>query len=361
MKTEEEVYNEVIAYINSGKYKRPCTLQTIKRELRSSRIVELIFSHPRVFIWDNEIMHVPQELRTEELLMTYVLEDPKRLEKIPEEEQTLPLLIAFEFSKRRYELASARMWGHWRERLEYIGKSKDYRANIIKIADEIERTCKWASEETPDIDLIEAIKSYCRLNDITLEKSEPYTRKYNIVDFGLDKRLVILVSGHPDSGKTTFSRMLSESIIDSKCFDSDMLMERDLLLVPFDKLAGNKSVIVFSDIDADRFFSSEELKDCYVINVYVQPISVQEMYRHSKYMRHLTVDEYLRAFSVETKPNPERYKDAIIVANNYTSGTYKEVDRAIDEIAERLGVSVKNKRSTLSGVYEDIVPGYDFS
>ena len=69
----------------------------------------------------------------------------------------------------------------------------------------------------------------------------------------------------------------------------------------------------------------------------------------------------MSAFNIETIPDFARYKNAILVTNNYTSGTYKEVDRAIDEIAERLGVSVKNKRSTLSGSYEDIVPGYDFS
>ncbi len=362
-KTEEEIYNEVVAYINTSKrHNRPCTLQSIKKELRSPRIVELVFSNPMIFNLDVEILHVPKELRTKELLMHFVLENPKRLETLPESEQSLPLLIAYEFSKRRYELASARMWGHWRERIGYLGKAADYRESIIKIADDIEKTCEWAYKETSNFELIEKIQAYCRLNDITLEKPEPYTRKYQNVDFGLDKRLVVLVSGHPDSGKTTFSRMLSETMISSKCFDSDMLMERGLINVSFERLAGNVAkVVVFSDIDADRFFSEDELKNCYVVNVYVQPVSVQEMYRNSKYERGLTLQQYLDSFHIETKPNPNRYKDAIVVTNNYTAGTYKEVDRAIDEIAQRFGVSVNDKKSHLKGVDDRIVPGYDFS
>ena len=354
-KTEQEIYQEVVNYIKGRNHKRPCTLQTIKKELRSPRIVELIFLNPRVFNLDAEILHVPKELRTEELLMSFILEDPKRLESLPEDEQSLPILIAYEFSKRRYEFASARMWGVWREKLGYLGKAKDYRESIVQIADQIERTCKWAYKETNDFELIEMIKSYCAVNEISLEKPEVYIPKYRNVNFDLDKRLVILVSGHPDSGKTYFSNLLANTISGAFCFDSDMLDEKTYKM-PFTELTRRSEVVIFSDPDADRFFDDEELRGSYVINIYVNPISVEEMYRHSKYMRGIPQDEYVKHYSIERKPSPERFKDAIQVTNNYTSAIYKEIDMVIDEITRRLNLFIKEKITR-----EDIVPGYDFS
>ena len=42
-KTEEQVYNEIVAYINAKKHNRPCTLATIKKNLRTPKIINLIF------------------------------------------------------------------------------------------------------------------------------------------------------------------------------------------------------------------------------------------------------------------------------------------------------------------------------
>lgn len=71
-----------------------------------------------------------------------------------------------------------------------------------------------------------------------------------------------------------------------------MLLERDMLGVPLETLAGNGKVVIFSDIYAYKFFMSEETKDGYVINVLISPSSIELMYRNAKYMHRLPFEDY---------------------------------------------------------------------
>ena len=332
MKSEEQVYNEIVAYINSDRHNRPCTLQTIKKELRTGRIVDLVFSHPSVFILDNEIQHVPANLKTDKILMKYVLSHPYCMSHLTEDEQTLPVMVAFELCKRRYERISAMWWGSSREIVPYYGKSQACKKQIQDLADNVgvELDEKLKIEE-----IIEKIQQVC--GEKTLEqKSEEYTSKYDNVNFDTDKRIVILISGHPDSGKTTFGNILKSKINDSVAFDSDMLLLSNCLDAPFSVFARNSKVVIFSDLDADKFFSERELAGCHVVKVYIKPESTGEMYRNSKYMRHLSFEEYMNRFQQEGKVNEKRFKDAIHVTNTYDIKLIKEADKVIDIINREL-------------------------
>lgn len=178
------------------------------------------------------------------------------------------------------------------------------------------------------------IIEYCNTLNEEIVEEEEYISKYDVVDFdGKSKKIFILVSGCPDSGKTTFSRILASKIKDSICFDSDILLEKDLLAVPLDRLVSdNNRVVVFSDIYADRFFSDEELSDSIVINIYIKPISIERMHQHSKYMQHIPFEEYKKC-EIETIKcsNPE---EVIYVTNDYSKQILKQADNTIDKILE---------------------------
>lgn len=107
MKNENEVYNEILTYINGDKYNSPCTQASIKKIFRTKEIVELIFYRPDIFNLVAEIKHGPSDQITNEILVKYVLSNPYVIERLDDDLQTLPVMFAFEFSKRRYESISA--------------------------------------------------------------------------------------------------------------------------------------------------------------------------------------------------------------------------------------------------------------
>lgn len=100
IKTEEEAYNMVIDYINATKHNSPCLLVTIKRVLRSERIIDLIFSRPDIFKLESEFKHIPDEMLTEKILIKYILINPNCFISLDETLLTLPVMVAFEFAKR---------------------------------------------------------------------------------------------------------------------------------------------------------------------------------------------------------------------------------------------------------------------
>lgn len=339
MKTEEDVYRETQQYIESDKHNRPCTLSSIKKILRTPKIVELIFSRPDVFRLDAEFIHIPHECRSEKILLQFVLGDPKRWSLINEDEQTLPLLIAFEFSKRKYEQISASQWGQWGQRgkkILYPKKSKKYRTYITNLCDIISSKIKDTISRD---ELVDIIQEYCRSNKVELKPVENYVHKYTEVDINIKKQLLILISGLPDSGKTTFSKMLSGIINKSICFDSDILLEQNIQFESLSSLVKDTNkVIIFSDLNAYRFFKDEEIKDMSVINIIVKPVSIKEMHRQSKYMSHIPFDEY-KTNEID-KFNFDIIGDFIVVPNDYTDNLVRELDITIEEISKRLGLNL---------------------
>lgn len=314
-KSEEDVYEDLQRLIQVWKKKgtqslfsKRSYLSSVKTEFRSPRICQIVFSDPDIFNLEEEIKYIPMEFMSEEFLIQMVYDMPKlicsrdekgsRTVSIPEEKQTLPVLVAFELGKRRYEKFSAMQWGEWGEKIPYTDKTQEFRKTITDIADSVEdkigtnnlkHTAHFDDVAERDTYINELVSSIQKeSNSVSLQPDEQYKPKYEHTNYGFDKKMLILVSGYSDSGKTTFSHYLANSINGAICFDSDQLLERGLLGFKLSQLVKlNNNVVIFSDTDAFSFFSSQEIKeamgDTNILKVYIQPSSIFRMLHHSKY------------------------------------------------------------------------------
>lgn len=314
-KSEEDVYEDLQRLMQVWKkngtqnlFSKRSYLSSVKMEFRSPRICQIVFSNPYIFNFEEEIKYVPMELMSEEFLIQMVYDNPKllcsrdeqgpRTITIPEEKQTLPVLVAFELGKRIYEKYSAIQWGPYGEKIPYTGKTIDFRKTITDLADSIEerigtnnlKHLAAFNDASKREEFANELVSYIQeeSTSVSLQPDEHYTPKHTQFEYTSDKKMLILVSGYADSGKTTFSNYLASRINGSICFDSDQLLERGLLeahLSHFIKPENN--VVIFSDLDAFCFFSPQEIKeaigDANILNVYIKPSSIKRMLHHSKY------------------------------------------------------------------------------
>ena len=344
-KSYEDVYAEVVKYIGGKNHNKPCMLQSIKKEFRTSEIIRLIFNNPQIFDLDAEFLHIPKECLTEELVMEFVLRNPKRLSLIddghkreiiiPDDMQTFPVLVAFECSKRRYEYQSRKSWGSCYEVVRYSAKTEKYKYAItnccLNINQELLKKYSNGILDASIYELIEIIKKHCNDKEFSLE--DEYVQKYKHVNLKCDKKIMILVSGAPDSGKSTFSRILS-GVIGAIKFSSDFLLEKRLLLSPLNNLVNDCNCIIFSDTNAYQFFDKNELADYEVINIVIKASSNRELHTHSKYNINLGFEEH-----INNEVNKFRYdqlQNPIVVVNDYTLNILKEVDKAVEQIINRL-------------------------
>lgn len=315
-KSEEDVYEDLQRLMQvwekngtQSRFSKRSYLSSVKTDFRSPRICQIVFSNPDIFNIEEEIKYIPMELMTEEFLIQMVYDNPKllcsrdeqdsRIVAIPEEKQTLPVWLAFELGKRRYEKNSAMQWGGlYGEKIPYPGKMLEFRNTITNLADRVEerigynrlkhsRAFKDADERDEFInELVLSIQEESTL--VSLQPDEHYKPKYSHLDYNSDKKMLILVSGYADSGKTTFSRYLANTIKDAICFDSDQLLECDSLYCKLSQLVKpENNVVIFSDLDAFIFFNSQEIDeamgDANILKVYIQPSSIKRMLQHSKY------------------------------------------------------------------------------
>lgn len=314
-KSEEDVYEDLQRLMqvwekNGTQYyfSKRSYLSSVKKEFRSSRICQIVFSNPWRFNFEEEIKYVPIELMSEEFLIQIVYDNPKllclrdergpRIITIPEEKQTIPVLVAFELGKRVYERYSAMTWGPYGEKIPYTGKTLKFRKTVTDLADSAEERIGTNNlnhlsvfkdadkKETFINELIASIQQ--ETTSVSLHPDEHYKPLYTQYDYSSDKKLLILVSGYADSGKTTFSNYLASKINGAICFDSDQLLERGLLesnLSQFIKSENN--VVIFSDLDAFDFFRPQEIEDAMgnanILKVYIKPSSIKRMLHHSKY------------------------------------------------------------------------------
>ena len=336
-KTTNEVLNEIQGYIKGSNHRRPCTLSTIKRSLRTKEVVDLIFSRPDVFNLSAEIKHVPEELLTDELLMRFVLNNAKNFYELDEQHQTLPVMLAFEMSKRLYERGSCVVWGRWGERLPYPQNLIECKKFLVETCNEIES----AVEKRYDIEeIIKEINNVANQEIKTEENqfaSEGVREKITIPN---GKKLIILISGMPDSGKTTFSSMLADRFNNSVWFDSDMLVSNNLLEQKLDVLVGKDAdVVVFSDVDADKFFSEKELAGYQTLNVVIEPESYRTAQVNSKYahFRAMSTDDYEQ--TMKKKFNYDRISDALKVKNDYSQSLFDEREKVVDAALQTLSKS----------------------
>lgn len=322
-RTEEEAYEDLQRLIQVWKnketwfsYSKKSFLRSLKKEFRSQRICQLIFSNFDIFNLEEELQNMPTELMTEDFLMRILYDNPRLIyygyqrplgsvtkeikEAITEEIQTLPVLVAFELGKRRFEKYSAMEWGQYGEKIPYTRKALKFRRTILEIADKVEdkiginnlkHSQAYEDEDERELFISELISTIQEELDLVgIQEDEHYTPKYDILDYNNDKKLLILVEGYADSGKTVFSQYLASRIHGAISLDSDQLIDRGLLESDFSQMINSKRrVVVFSDLDAFRFFSPEEIKkamgDANILKVYIEPASVKRMLQHSKFRR----------------------------------------------------------------------------
>ena len=314
-KSEEDVYEDLQRLMQVWKkngtqnlFSKRSYLSSVKMEFRSPRICQIVFSNPWIFNFEEEIKYVPMELMSEEFLIQMVYDNPKllcsrddrgtRTITIPEEKQTTPVLVAFELGKRAYEKYSAMNWGMYGEKIPYTGKTLEFRKTITDLADSAEERIgtnnlkhlaafKDADKKEEFINkLVASIQQ--EASPVSLKPDEQYKPLYTKFDYSSDKKLLILVSGYADSGKTTFSNYLASTINSAICFDSDQLLERGLLESNLSRFIRPKNdVVIFSDLDAFDFFKPQEIEeamgDANILKVYIQPSSIKRMLHHSKY------------------------------------------------------------------------------
>ena len=222
-KNEEMVYQEVTDYINAPKHNKPCMLQSIKKDLRTPKIIELIFSRPDIFNLEIEVQHIPKEYMNKEITKHIVFSAPKLLAKknskdefiIPEECQTYEVFLAFYFSRAMIQQKQRNFW---------YGSCDDIydNENSIKYKDEllydlgclfsfiIEKTGKDPIKLKTDT-CYEYLNEYIKQKDICNYVDANYEKKYDTITIGYNKPLLIAV----EEKSPVFSKHLANSINNS--------------------------------------------------------------------------------------------------------------------------------------------------
>lgn len=337
VRTEEEIINDLNSYIASGKRNRPSALAPLKRDARTKRICDLVFANPRTFKLAKEIKHVPMDCLTEDILLKFVLADPENISLLSDDMLTIPVMVAYEFAKRRFEHRSSIEWGEYALRFKLPSKIHEVRDSISNLCDEL--ALKYNDEDTlRDYELyVNKVSEYIGnfFNEkelLELEKIDKVKVKYGAVDVNTDKRVLVLISGEPDSGKTLFGRMLSSRINNSVAFDSDQLAERGREGESLRSLVNPKTqVIIFSDPNANTYFPEIDMDEYHVVNIVIVPSSIEKMYRRSKYKQRATYDEYL-AWEVKNPFGEGIYRD-ITVTNEYDERLWLEVDKVLEDMS----------------------------
>lgn len=138
IKSEEEIIADLTKYIESGKKNRPSALSPLKKESRTQKICDLVFENPDTFKLETEIKFVPRECMTTEILVKLVLAGPENIKLLNDEMITPPIMVAFEFSKRRTEYISAIIWSTSGQKFQYPQKVFEVRDSVSELCDELD-------------------------------------------------------------------------------------------------------------------------------------------------------------------------------------------------------------------------------
>lgn len=335
--SEEEIIKDLTNYINSRKRNRYSALSPLKKEARTKSVCEFVFAHPDVFKLDVEIKFVPMNVLSTEMLIKLILDWPENISLLDEELITPEVMVAFEFAKRRTEHFSAREWHDYGIKLKYPNKINEVRDSISDLCDKL--GVKY-NDELSTRDYTRYVNEVCESivtffqnkDDIVLNTVDKVVCKYKNVDINTNKPTLILIAGNPDSGKTTFGRMLHYRINNSICLDSDELAKRGMEFAGLDVLVPNgTSVVIFSDPDADHYFSEKSMENYNVVNIIVVPRSLEKMYRHSKHKQVFPYEEFA-AIEGKKIAYEGRYRD-ITVINDYDERLWACVDDVLEDMS----------------------------
>jgi len=342
-KTEEMIYQEVVDYINATKHNKPCMLQSIKKDLRTKKVIGLIFSRPDIFKLDIEFPFIPEDYMNEEFIKKLLLHNPTRINFMNDKKQylikdeylTYPVLLAFYISKYIYEYKDRIRWGIYSEKINYNRKILGFEKQLISDADKLINKILFENNEDifrlDEDKILYYLDEYLSTIEIPKYKDDEYIKKYSYVKFELEKPLLILINGMPDSGKSKIANELSY-VIGGFHIDTDRIVERPNLNDIVDKY---HNVIILSDTYAFHFFSEKEMENFEVINIIVKPISIEKLHRNSKYLSCLELDIHKKNELDKFIHRYDHLENPIIIINDYEN-IGEKIDIIVDEMKDRL-------------------------
>ena len=366
-KTEQDVIdalNSIDGPMRGSAYK-PNFLRSIPKKLRTSRVCNIVFSNPDKFNLEKEIEFVPQEIMTEDFLMKSVLfwpellspDDKTNTKHIPRERLTLPVYVAFELGKRSRERKSR--IGYKLDYPEF--EMENYKRIICEAADSIEEQeeLQIFFNDTNEknkfyLKLIDLIRR--KLNSINCLPNTKYERKYTNFTYSSGKKLLILISGHSDSGKTTLSQCLSCCINNSTWFDSDIFSQvqarvgTDLAVKEFVK--PERSVVIYSNLNSFSTIVTERIKEEMgqpnILYVYIKPSSVYQMHAHSKYRGGEDIKYYKKKYLAFDACFSQEDIDLTVINDYLPTSMAKACDEIIEACMIKFGTQEQNHRPTSS-------------
>ena len=154
------------------------------------------------------------------------------------------------------------------------------------------------------------------------------------------QKLAILITGVPNTGKTTLARKLHTIIPEAKCFDSDYLMEKHgFKTLPSDIITPEDNVVIYSDpsLLSDGNIDVKNIKSAMsnpnILTIYIKPSDIKLMSRNTKSLFHPDIDK-LQA-EVNSYNIYESIADLTVI-NDYTDESLNiACDKIIDYIIKK--------------------------
>lgn len=350
---EKQIYENLTEYIKRGKLNRSGVLASLKKELRTKSIVDLVFDHPDIFRLDKEISFVPRQLITTELLVKLALACPKSIDRLDDycdfahdSQEIIPILLAFWMSITRYDYMDYRARGSYAEKIaipswfqEKTGELGNLAFDFIFIemnqsnADEIEYPVFSIAYEYAD-DHIFFNKTY-KIIERWIEKNLGIGK----AEFELgNKKLAILISGLRGVGKRTLAQVLQGKIANTSVLSEDELFEHDMIDLPLKDLTDdNTKVVIFTSDIACCFFEENALEGFEVVNIVVEPRDLKSMFSFLKNREGITIDEFKNRVLKAPKYEDIIREDTVVVQNDFDGSFESEANTIIAQITEILG------------------------
>ena len=349
-------------------------LRSIPKKHRSLKVIKYVI--PRFSNVKDIIELIPFDLlkkeEINEILTLIVLIDPSVLEssrvKIEKEMITTPVSVAMELRMRLRRVIINYNYGYGNlnmKRQLRINNSPESFSKITDIAEAymIENNLDEAFNvaNSPE-QRAEYMQKLCDKiievskmleSEKTISSSNTKTKyecKYsskNVKYNSKGQKLAILITGVPNTGKTTLARKLHTIIPEAKCFDSDYLIEH-LKIFPSDIITPKDNVVIYSDpyLLNDNSIDVKNIKSAMgnpnILTIYIKPSDIKLMSRNTKSIFQPDIDK-LQA-EVNSYNIYESIADLTVI-NDYTDESLNiACDKIIDYIIKKYkGLILKTK------------------
>ena len=372
-------------------------LRSIPKKHRSLKAIKYVI--PRFSNVKDIIELIPFDLlkkeEINEILTLIVLRDPSVLKpvdifgqisrvKIEKEMITTPVSVAMELRMRLRRVIINYNYGYGNPNMKRqlrINNSSESFSEITDIAEaymiknnlyeafnvtnSLEQRAEYMQELCDKIievsKMVESEKTISSSN--TKTKYECKYSSKNVKYNSKGQKLAILITGVPNTGKTTLARKLHTIIPEAKCFDSDYLIEHHKIF-PSDIITPKDNVVIYSDpsLLSDDNIDVKNIKSAMgnpnILTIYIKPSDIKRMSRNTKSIFQPDIDK-LQA-EVNSYNIYESIADLTVI-NDYTDESLNiACDKIIDYIIKKYkGLILKTKfdrRKTLKEFAIEINP-----